>query len=1140
MTKSAFHWLWLLVLATVPALAQDDPYDPATAVGESAQPLVDAAGSQIFFDARQTGMSRDMKEQVFEGDVVAIGAGVMIAADEIKFDRAKNRLDAKGHIVLMGTRQVFTGSAITYHIATTDFVITDAVMLINDSAATDKVTGRLLGFTPRELQYEKARQARLKDVLEHKSRLRDEARRQAREGAPLSPDLVDRYARLLDQEELMKAQENPSLAHLDEDRRESFKRRRLFWEQSRKSGLSLSSGVLAKAYLRIEGSEIVRTEGNDYVARNALFTPCYCDEDSSPAWAFRADEVEAQIGGYADLSHPVLEIKGIPVLYLPYLKLPIKDQRQSGFLMPTFGFQKRSGNLFSQPVYFDLGKDADATLTTDMFENRGTRVGVEYRTQNRAESGWDLRLEGIRDRLWIADRGVREDLLPLYRAGLADAAPVTPPGDGLPVRAAYGSEREYTRAVLQDPDYWNAAYGGRFGDGRAADDVEALLAVPNNTWRGSYSWRGVTYFAPRLSLVSNAEILSDHRYTEELYVPDDFREALFGGRDAKAFSPARAQFHLDGTDFYAGVGMRYGDNYLLSERFEGQQMPLTFTTQSRLLSLTPAGSILPIYGQMSGENVRITEFKNSAAEDGGTGPVTLGDGNWRRVKLDTVSPLVTDGIFQLSHYSNFEGRYVETSGLPERRSEIRSWSTALEVSLPIDGKGELPASMQEDCQPVGTTGVGPLVPATESRSTGDDTAFEDAALPECPPPESAKQRYVHHLMDWRLRFSVRPSVVRRGPYQDPTVEGGNLAYFASDYGRIRDTDTDVPDVDRMQEHRRITFLTSHAWKLFNRGWEVVPGSAAKEERATPPDAESVAERARRELLYNLDRPVGGDADLYDETNNRWLVDRYVLTDSDYTTPLTLKGEVTYDFLDQERREEDLAHNREVEALLPPFDARIADLNAQIAAARAADPNADVSQLEADRDTEVDARAKVAGKRRQAAEPWKDPTVEMTARYAGWVYTTSVAYSVYAKTARELDMFLQLPRLYSTNISFGYSQSKRINLLQQTFARTRERRVSLATSLIPPVTSFIQVRRQLIDDEVPTFENSVRTAYGFDYQSSSRCWGLQFSREKDYGDTQAEATYLLRLSVIFMGQERSLPNMSAGLVREVRGEEEDVQ
>src|SRR5690606_11870078 len=143
--------------------------------------------------------------------------------------------------------------------------------------------------------------------------------------------------------------------------------------------------------------------------RNALFTPCRCEPDESPALAFRADQVDAQVGGYADLHHPVLEIKGIPVLYMPYLKLPLKDRRQSGFLLPTVGYERRSGNTFTQPVYFALGPAADATFTTDVFENRGTRLGLEYRIQQREFSGWDLRVEGIRDRLWMRDRALRED-----------------------------------------------------------------------------------------------------------------------------------------------------------------------------------------------------------------------------------------------------------------------------------------------------------------------------------------------------------------------------------------------------------------------------------------------------------------------------------------------------------------------------------------------------------------------------------------------------------------------------------------------------------------------------------------------------------------------------------------------------------
>jgi lipopolysaccharide assembly outer membrane protein LptD (OstA) len=373
----------------------------ATAQSTSQSPdiLPPSLGQQIFLDSKTTSFTRDGRRQIFEGDVVAIAGGALISADKVELNQKEGTLSAEGHVVIMSNEQVFTGETIIYHLNTGDFKLTDAVMTVGDKNAVQEVSRTLLGFSKAEVEFEAQRRQRLGEISARKNNLRLESHRQVREADTVSPDIVEKYATLIEQEDLIKQQENPILARLGTERRESFERRRKYWDSSRKSALaSVASKMKSVGYFKIEGRVIQRTSGNDFLARQSLWTPCRCEDDEAPAWGFRSDRTEAQIGGYADLYHPVLEIKGIPVLYLPYLKLPLKSQRQSGFLPPIFGFESRSGNIFSQPVFFDFNEAEDATLKTDIFQNRGTRLGIEYRLQQREYSGWELRLEGIRDR----------------------------------------------------------------------------------------------------------------------------------------------------------------------------------------------------------------------------------------------------------------------------------------------------------------------------------------------------------------------------------------------------------------------------------------------------------------------------------------------------------------------------------------------------------------------------------------------------------------------------------------------------------------------------------------------------------------------------------------------------------------------
>ena len=67
----------------------------------------------------------------------------------------------------------------------------------------------------------------------------------------------------------------------------------------------------------------------------------------------------------------VFEIKGMPILYLPYLKIPVKSKRQSGFLMPNIMTgNSTNGVVYTQPVYFSFSDSADATLTPDFIQKK--------------------------------------------------------------------------------------------------------------------------------------------------------------------------------------------------------------------------------------------------------------------------------------------------------------------------------------------------------------------------------------------------------------------------------------------------------------------------------------------------------------------------------------------------------------------------------------------------------------------------------------------------------------------------------------------------------------------------------------------------------------------------------------------------
>ena len=134
---------------------------------------------------------------------------------------------------------------------------------------------------------------------------------------------------------------------------------------------------LEESHLYVTGERIKKTGPESYSFDQAEITAC---DGPNPAWSLRTSRGTVTLDGYARLIHPRFKIKDQPVLYSPYLVLPAKKKRQSGFLMPELSTGNRNGLSLNLPYYQVLGPDQDATVYANMMKNRGVMLGLEYRT----------------------------------------------------------------------------------------------------------------------------------------------------------------------------------------------------------------------------------------------------------------------------------------------------------------------------------------------------------------------------------------------------------------------------------------------------------------------------------------------------------------------------------------------------------------------------------------------------------------------------------------------------------------------------------------------------------------------------------------------------------------------------------------
>jgi LPS-assembly protein len=131
-----------------------------------------------------------------------------------------------------------------------------------------------------------------------------------------------------------------------------------------------------------EGDRVDFIDDQHSIVRNATYTTCQRKPGPSwmPDWILRASSIaideEEQVGL---AKGAVLSFKGVPLLPVPALSFPLSDQRKSGLLPPTIGIDSRSGLEVTQPYYWNIAPNRDATIYPTLMSRRGVDLGAEFR-----------------------------------------------------------------------------------------------------------------------------------------------------------------------------------------------------------------------------------------------------------------------------------------------------------------------------------------------------------------------------------------------------------------------------------------------------------------------------------------------------------------------------------------------------------------------------------------------------------------------------------------------------------------------------------------------------------------------------------------------------------------------------------------
>ena len=161
------------------------------------------------------------------------------------------------------------------------------------------------------------------------------------------------------------------------------------------TGILYNSTVfISKNHFYIKGKIIRKTGKNTYTAEQATATTC---EGKRPDWRISGKKIRVTIEGYGFAKHATLQVKNIPVLYTPYMVFPVKLKRQTGLLLPEFGYSDRKGAEYIQPLFWAINPSSDATFYNHFMEKRGNKFGLEYRYILSGQARGTLMFDGLKD-----------------------------------------------------------------------------------------------------------------------------------------------------------------------------------------------------------------------------------------------------------------------------------------------------------------------------------------------------------------------------------------------------------------------------------------------------------------------------------------------------------------------------------------------------------------------------------------------------------------------------------------------------------------------------------------------------------------------------------------------------------------------
>jgi LPS-assembly protein len=161
------------------------------------------------------------------------------------------------------------------------------------------------------------------------------------------------------------------------------------------------NGYVESQQIALDGETIRKTGPRTYEAERANFTAC---TTCPPAWQFSGREIKAELGGYARIKNPLFKIAYFPIpIWLPYIIVPLKSDRQTGFLTPLLGSEGPGGTSIQESYFWAISRSEDATFYLKNYQFRGPKGLANYRFQGLDETAGEGNAAFLQDQVFVGD-----------------------------------------------------------------------------------------------------------------------------------------------------------------------------------------------------------------------------------------------------------------------------------------------------------------------------------------------------------------------------------------------------------------------------------------------------------------------------------------------------------------------------------------------------------------------------------------------------------------------------------------------------------------------------------------------------------------------------------------------------------------